>query len=272
MTSPKVSVVMTTFNRPALLRNTLESIKRQQFDSLEVIVVDDGTDGETKGICESFGVDYIKLRTTTAYRNPAQPNNVGLRRAKGDVVILQNAECQHADPHAITKLYDAVTANNVVFAHVTGLKEDGSPDWIYCGKEAPRPFFFCGAIKKSWITKLRGMDEDYPAGGYDDNDFADRLVKEGVTFLYSDIEVQHQWHPRPTISAEAAAAVYAQKTHAMATGGLGTARNLGREWGSTDSITVPLAYMPPQFNSPFEYRYAADSLTVDWNDRFRPIR
>lgn len=270
MTSPKVSVVMTTFNRPALLRDTLQSIKRQTFDSLEVIVVDDGTDTETKGICESFGVDYIKLRTTTAHRNPAQPNNVGLRRAKGDVVILQNAECRHTDPDAITKLYDLVTADNAVFAHVTGLKPDGTPDWIYCGKEAPRPFFFCGAIKRHWIEKLRGMDEDYPFGGYDDNDFADRLAKEGVKFFYSDVEVQHQWHPRPTVSAEAAAAVYAQKTHAMATGVLGTARNLGREWGALEPIVVPPTYMPPQFGDPFVYRYAADGCTVDWNDRYRP--
>lgn len=270
MTAPKVSVVMTTFNRPALLRNTLESIKKQTFDSFEVIVVDDGTDGETKGICESFGVDYIKLRTTTVYRNPAQPNNVGLRRAKGDVIILQNAECKHVDPNTIEKLAKAVTDHNAVFAKVTGLKEDGSLDWEYCSAKAPRPFFFCGALKREWITKLRGMDEDYPAGGYDDNDFADRLAKEGVKFVYSDIEVHHQWHSRPTISAEAAAAVYVQKKHAMETGAIGTARNLGREWGSLEPLIVTPTYVPPKYNNPFVYNYAADGCTVDWNDRHHP--
>ena len=162
-----------------------------------------------------------------------------------------------------------MTEQNVVFANVMGLHEDGTPDWLYCGKTAPRPFFFCGAIRRTWFEKLRGMDEDYPAGGYDDNDFADRLAKEGVTFEYSDVSVHHQWHPRPAMSAEAAATVYAEKTRRMASGEIGTARNLGREWGALEPLVIPPIGLPPRNMTPGAYRYAADGCTVDWNDRYR---
>jgi glycosyltransferase involved in cell wall biosynthesis len=242
-----ISIVITTYNRPVLLRDTLASINRQGIRNLEIVVVDDGTDNETQEICKQFNATYIKIcRPQTAeYRNPARPINIGIRHARGNVILLQNAECVHVDPNTIEKLTRAVTDKNAVFARVTGMKQDGTPDILYCGKEYRRAFFFCGAIKKAWFEKLRGFDEDYTKAGYDDNDFADRLEKEGVQFEFSDIEVHHKWHPRvqTAVSFEPMAALYQQKTAAMAAGRLGTIRNLDREWGALEenSVMAPAA-------------------------------
>jgi len=41
-----VSIVMSYFNRPSQLRLTLESIRSQQVEDVEVIIVDDGSDDE----------------------------------------------------------------------------------------------------------------------------------------------------------------------------------------------------------------------------------
>lgn len=274
LTPPKVSIVITTFNRPELLRPTLESFRRQKFTDYEVIVVDDGTDDQTKGICNEFGVTYIKLRTTADYRCPSYPNNVGVQYASGDIVILQNAECKHVDPNTIEKLANSVKANNAVFARVIGLRADGTEEWVMCGTESQRPFFFCGAIKKSWFTRLHGMDEDYPTGGYDDNDFADRLRKEGVQFVFSNTIVHHLYHPRPTISVEAALACYNMKTAAMAAGTLGTVRNLNGWGGVPPMVAVaPVDFLAmglsrPQFQPKknLASRYSADGLSIDWWD------
>ena len=266
---PKVSIVITTFNRPELLGPTLESFRAQSFKDYEVIVVDDGTDKLTKDICAMYDTEYIKLRNTEGHRNPAYPNNVGIRRAAGDIIILQNAECKHVDPDTIEKLANAVTDSNAVFARVVGLKKNGQDDWLYCGAESPRPFFFCGAIKKDWFTRLRGMDEDYPAGGFDDDDFADRLRKEGVHFLFTTVLVHHQYHDRPsTLTADSAAAVYQAKTAAMKAGTLGTVRNLGREWGGMEDLVVQPApvEIPPEPRYTGGQRYTNNGLTLDWWD------
>src|ERR1019366_8192941 len=175
--APNVSIDKTTFNRPELLEKTLGSFAMQEYTDYQVIVVDDGTDKDTARVCANNGATYLKLTDTTEPRNPSYANNVGIRYAKGEIIILQNAECQHADPHTIETLENTCTNTTAVFARVMGLKQDGNRDWLYCGVESPRPFFFCGALKKSWFEKLRGMDEDYPCGGYDDDDFADRLTK-----------------------------------------------------------------------------------------------
>jgi Glycosyl transferase family 2 len=233
--SPYVSIVLTTFNRPTQLNITLQSISKQNFPNLEIIVVDDGADEKTEGICRSYGAEYIKINRplTDVVRTPALPNNIGIRHARGDVIILQNAECKHVDPSTIEKLVSSVTDTNVVFAKVYALNPEGQITDLYCGKSNPRPFFFCGAIKKFWLEKIRGFDEEYTDSGYDDDDLGARLQKEGVAFNFTDIEVHHQWHPSGgRIDIGRMQQMYISKCAAMGAGTLGTARNLGREWGA----------------------------------------
>jgi mannosyltransferase OCH1-like enzyme len=281
---PKASIVITTFNRHNQLRNTLESIVAQAYKDYEVIVVDDGLDEETHNLCchQSYGVEYIRSgRTQSAYlRNPSLPNNIGIRHAKGDVIILQNAECKHIDPNTIEKLVRSVTDTNAVFAMVLSLDQKGGSNQafpVYCSKKIRRPLFFCGAIKKAWFDKLRGFDEDYTETCYEDDDFSDRLKQEKVVFDFSDIEVHHQWHERAGREDRLPQMrdLYARKTAEMAAGTIGTVRNLNREWGSPVQVFTPAQEVPvPKLStSPIHkrnngpYKYAKDGLTINWWDR-----
>lgn len=222
-----VSIVMTTFNRPHLLRETLDSIDMQDYQD-EIIVVDDGTDELTEGICREYLATYIKLNRpqSETYRNQAWPLNVGIRAATGDIIIQQNAECKHIDPKTIEKLTARVTDTNCVFARVTALLADGTPDILYCGIGNARPYFFCGAIKRAWFEKLRGYDEDFVGYGYEDDDMAERLSRSGVTWDFTDIEVHHQWHPPAGVfDMSQSANLFAKKS------GSALIRNQDRQWG-----------------------------------------
>ena len=239
--SPTVSIVITTYNRNAQLTATLNSIRAQDFSG-EIIVVDDGDGAHghpSAGlVCAAHGVRYFHLArpASTQFRNPAYPLNVGIRAATGDVIILQNAECKHVDPQAIAKLAAIVLASpslRAVFARVVAINEDGSEMMVYCGPENPRPYFFCGAIRRSVLLQLRGFDEDFTGAGYDDDDLALRLHCEGAEFLFTDTLVHHQWHSPAGVYADAEAmrVLYEQKCAAMTRGELGTVRNVGRDWG-----------------------------------------
>lgn len=236
-----VSIVITTFNRNPQLAATLSSIRQQKFAG-EVIVVDDGdqSHGHPSAalVCNAFGAFRIPVRraASTRFRNPSYPNNVGIRAATGDIVILQNAECKHVDPKTIEKLIGLVTGDNAVFARVIATDEDGSPVMTYCGPDNPRPYFFCGAIRREHLIRLRGFDEDFVGAGYDDDDLADRLAGAGVSFLFSEILVHHQWHPPAGEYADALEmrALYQQKLAAMMRGEIGVERNIGRPWGGKE--------------------------------------
>jgi GT2 family glycosyltransferase len=224
-----ISIVMTSFNRPKQLRETLRSIEAQKVDEVgEIIVVDEG-DPSTELLCKASGVKYFKMNRppSAEYSNPVLPLNIGIRQSSGEVIILQNAECKHVDPDTIRKLTSLVTPTNAVFARVIALDEEGRELLLYCGRENPRPYFFCGAIRREWFERLRGFDEDYKAYGYEDDDFADRLRREGVEFIFTDVLVYHQWHPYPGKINDVVSSriLYEAKRNEP------TVRNLGREWG-----------------------------------------
>ena len=52
--NPMVSVIMVTYNRANFIKAALDSIKRQTFRDYEIIVVDDGSTDNTKGIVEQY--------------------------------------------------------------------------------------------------------------------------------------------------------------------------------------------------------------------------
>jgi glycosyltransferase involved in cell wall biosynthesis len=87
---PVVSVVIPTYNAAGFIEKTLDSIKAQTFGSYEVIVVDDGSKDDTKGV-----VDAYFTRTGMAGRCIRQPNkkiagarNTGMRAARGRYIAL----------------------------------------------------------------------------------------------------------------------------------------------------------------------------------------
>ena len=224
-----VSIVITTWHRPAQLAVTLASIRRQKYPDLEIIVVDPGKDKETFDLCQSADITYIRFAQPTGYGNPSRAINIGLRAAKNDYVILQNAECSHVDVNAIAKMADIVTDNNVVFAHVFARLANGSLHVIYCGPERPEPYFFCGMMARENFMHLRGMDEDFCTPNYDDGDFALRMAKIGLSFVYSGVAVDHQWHPFLATSMEPAKTIFERKKAQMEAGEIGPIRNkIGR--------------------------------------------
>lgn len=238
----KTSIVITSYNRAPLLRNTLESFRAQRFTDYEVIVVDDSDNSDdvlaTSNVCKEFNVEkYIPLfrGKSLEFRNPALPINVGIKAAEGEVLIIQNAECKHVSDEVIFNLSCQVNYFTAVFASVCSLDPSGNFAEWYCHKtQKAYPYFFCGAVSAALMNLIGGFDEDYLYFGYDDNDMADRLRAELVEFKFDEgIHVHHQWHP-PSFSHERKTnmALYAKKKAEMDQGIIGTARNVGREWGS----------------------------------------
>ena len=85
-TQQKVSVVVPTCNRPALLRQALASIRAIEGADLmcEILVGDNGSDLETPAIAKEFDAAYIKVST----RGTSAARNSGLRAATSEYVAF----------------------------------------------------------------------------------------------------------------------------------------------------------------------------------------
>jgi len=85
---PKVSVIVTTYNRKEYLTETIQSILNQTYQDFELIVVDNYSNYDFKALIESFHSDKI-----TAFQNYnngiiAVNRNIGISHAKGEYVAF----------------------------------------------------------------------------------------------------------------------------------------------------------------------------------------
>ena len=87
----KVSVIIPCYNAARYVGETLESVRRQTWPDLEVIVVDDGSTDDSVRIIETFAeLDVILIRQSN--RGQTAALNVGLARATGDFVQYLDAD------------------------------------------------------------------------------------------------------------------------------------------------------------------------------------
>jgi len=90
MTPALISCIVPVFNGEHYLREALESIFRQTYRPLEVIVVDDGSTDGTAAVVASYGDRVSYLRQANA--GPAAARNLGLSTARGELVAFLDAD------------------------------------------------------------------------------------------------------------------------------------------------------------------------------------
>jgi len=85
-----VSVVIPTYNDPHFLVYAIRSVQAQTYRDFEIIVVDDGSTGETKAVVSEFGGDlrYIRQENLGA----AAARNTGILAARGKYVAFLDSD------------------------------------------------------------------------------------------------------------------------------------------------------------------------------------
>jgi len=121
---PLVSIIVPTFNRRQLLCDTLESIYKQTYRPIEVLVVDDGSTDDTESyvtewarkhnITNVFDVCYIRQENS----GPSAARNRGISEAKGDYVQFLDSD----DILLPDKIQDGISA----------FMSDSDLDLVYC--------------------------------------------------------------------------------------------------------------------------------------------
>jgi glycosyltransferase involved in cell wall biosynthesis len=86
--APRVSVVLTTYNRAQVLADTIHSILIQSFTDFELIVCDDHSTDETAATVQRFARVDTRVRYLPADQNLGMPRNLnrGIVAARGELV------------------------------------------------------------------------------------------------------------------------------------------------------------------------------------------
>lgn len=87
-----ISVIIPTYNRGYIIKNSIESVLNQTYENIELIVVDDNSDDNTEEIINSFNdkrVKYIKLQEN---RGACYARNLGVKYSKGKYISFQDSD------------------------------------------------------------------------------------------------------------------------------------------------------------------------------------
>jgi glycosyltransferase involved in cell wall biosynthesis len=203
--SLRFSVVVTTYNREALLERCLASLLVQDFaeDQYEIIVVDDGSLDMTPGLLTSLAregrIRYLHQENC----GWAVARNTGVERSRGEIIIFTDDDCRM--PIDWLKNYDAAYREHPVYDGVAGglVSEDGANlagkirhqvhlemfDLMNASLEmthdkAGEVIFCYGANRSFRREALKGSHFDTDLLYFDDYDMNLQLRQEGIRIYY----------------------------------------------------------------------------------------
>jgi glycosyltransferase involved in cell wall biosynthesis len=91
----KISIVIINYNDKIRIERSIESALNQTNKNVEVIVVDDGSDQETRDIYKKYN-DKVKLiqleRDDKSSRTPSRARNEGIKYANGDFICFLDSD------------------------------------------------------------------------------------------------------------------------------------------------------------------------------------
>ncbi len=90
----KVTVIIPTYNRSVYLKKAVESVCRQSYSNWELIVVDDGSEDDTRQLVQAFQDKYgSKIQYIyDQNRGPAAARNSGIRAATAEFIAFVDSD------------------------------------------------------------------------------------------------------------------------------------------------------------------------------------
>ncbi|HOK66546.1 MAG TPA: glycosyltransferase [Anaerohalosphaeraceae bacterium] len=124
---PRVSVIIPTYNRKALLQEAIGSVCRQTFRDFEILVIDDGsTDGTAQAVSS---IKDERLRYFWKENGGvSSARNLGLRKAGGRYITFLDSDDLYVPDYLQTMVssLEKVPEYGVAYASVTMEHPDGS--------------------------------------------------------------------------------------------------------------------------------------------------
>lgn len=149
-----ISVIVPSRNRATLLSKALAAIKLQAFDGFEVIVIDDGSDANTRALYPALFAELgVRFRYVLVGadgqrgQGPSASRNLGISMASGDVLAFCDDDDLWIDTHHLEAI-----------AHLFG--DHRNVDLCISNQRA---VFIDGSVKERWLPGLATGKTSSPA-------------------------------------------------------------------------------------------------------------
>jgi len=111
-----VSVVIPVLNREDTIERCLDSIVRQSYADLDIIIIDDGSTDKTCEICAGYVNRDERIRLLTGSKTGvATARNLGIENAKGEYLTFIDSD-DFVDPDYIRLLFESVDGQDFIMS------------------------------------------------------------------------------------------------------------------------------------------------------------
>lgn len=90
--NPLVSIVIIAYNEEKYIGELLRSIKKQDYNNFEVIVVDDHSEDKTIEVAENFKSSFPLKIVQKEVRGVSRSRNYGASQARGEIILFLDAD------------------------------------------------------------------------------------------------------------------------------------------------------------------------------------
>jgi glycosyltransferase involved in cell wall biosynthesis len=176
--SPGISVIAPAYNAAGFYEGWLRSIQQQEYDNLEVVLVDDGSTDELPRLIRTAPSYFRCLRQDN--RGPASARNTALKSCGGDLVAFLDLDDRWTPGHlqrlsrALLNQPDAGIAQGLIRNIACGADDIS----YYCSH--PYRFINLGcAVFRRWVFEKAGVFDETLTYA-EDFDFMIRCWEQGV--------------------------------------------------------------------------------------------
>lgn len=125
---PFISVIIPVYKAELYLEACLDSVLAQDYPSLELLLVDDGSPDGCPAICDRYAGQYPNIRVLhQENQGPGPARNAGIAAARGDYLLFLDADDMLDGPGAIRLLAEAALENgaDITCGGFRMMREDG---------------------------------------------------------------------------------------------------------------------------------------------------
>lgn len=202
--NPKASIIIPAYNSAKTITRCLAGVLEQDYDNLEIIIIDDGSTDETVRLVSEF--PSVKLILNKENKGPSRARNIGIGKSTGEIIILLDSDSYIENKFWVKQLIKAHSLYNncLIGGGIQGVGKGfwGKAEnyfWITnlpkAGQE--RPFAISHLVtnnlsfKRDIFNAIGGFDESIRSG--EDIVFCQEAEKSGFKLiLFSNILIYHQ--------------------------------------------------------------------------------
>lgn len=155
----RISAVIPTYNREGTIARAIDSVLSQEYAPSEIIVVDDGSNDNTRKILEAYGKKIRYVYQNNAGVSAAR--NRGVNEAKYEWIAFLDSD-DYWLPHHLKHIVTAIEATHgeavLYFSDLQLPFDKGALRyWDLCGLEISGPFEFRGDAGEWALMRIQPM-------------------------------------------------------------------------------------------------------------------